>query len=239
MNTFEKLQMFADGGGAAAAGGAEGGGTAAQGTADGAAAAELRKLGVPEDRIEKHMKRTNRKNKRSKREAERARMQAQFPKQQELQTKPVQQNEPGQRLQKPSKTAVQQMAQQPDYRAHYDSLSRQAQALRQRYPDFDLQRELENPVFLKLTGPRVGLSVEDAYMAVHHRELMEAVTRGTRQELSNAIRSGSMRPAEHGMGAKAPSVVTFDYKHATRSQREAFKKQIFDAAARGEKIYPR
>ena len=239
MKVFEKLQLFAEGGGAAAGSGSAAavggeGGAVAQSNSAKSEAAKLRELGVPEDRIEKHVKRTQQKNKRGKRDAERARMQAQFPKQQVQQTKPVQ---PVQ--QKPRKPEAQPAVQQHDYRAHYDSLSRQAQAMGQRYPDFDLQKELENPVFLKLTGPRVGLSVEDAYMAVHHRELMEAVTRGTRQEMANAIRSGSMRPAEHGMGAKAPAVVTFDYKNATRSQREAFKKEIFAAAARGEKIYPR
>ena len=231
MNIFEKLQLFADGGGAAAAGSAEGG-AAVQSTPSKADAAKLRELGVPEDRIEKHMKRAQQKNKRAKREAERARMQAQFPKQQLQQSKPVNRNAP-------NREAARMGEQMPDYRAHYDSLSRQAQAMGQRYPDFDLQKELDNPVFLKLTGPRVGLSVEDAYMAVHHRELMEAVSRGVRQEAANAIRAGGMRPTEHGIHAKAPSVVTFDYKNATRSQREAFKKQIFDAAARGEKIYPR
>ena len=94
-------------------------------------------------------------------------------------------------------------------------------------------------MFVKLTAPHVGLSVEDAYMAVHHRELMEAVARGARQEVTNSIRAGAARPAEHGINATAPGVVTFDYKNATRSQREAFKKEIYAAAARGEKIYPR
>ena len=68
---------------------------------------------------------------------------------------------------------------------------------------------------------------------------MEAVARGARQDAANAIRAGSTRPVEHGIGAKAHGAVTFDYKNATRSQREAFKKEIYAAAARGEKIYPR
>ena len=38
--------------------------------------------------------------------------------------------------------------------------------------------------------------------------------------------------------AQAPSVTTFDYAHASREQREALKRQIREAAARGEKIYP-
>lgn len=121
---------------------------------------------------------------------------------------------------------------------HYAGLCRQARELGQRVPDFDLQKELANPMFLKLTGPHVGLSVEDAYVAVHHRELAQAIARGARQELANSIRAGSSRPVEHGVETQAPAVTGFDYQHASRSQREAFKKQILQAHARGEKVYP-
>lgn len=215
MKAWKQLQLFAEGG--------EGAAPAAEGNPS--KGDTLRNLGVPEDRVQKHI---NRKEKRP------WRKKLLPPLQQKQQT-------------------VQAVAEVPDapqtpqpavpveqgIRNHYDSLHRQGQALQSRYKDFDLNRELDNPVFLKLTGPQVGLSVEDAYMAVHHRELMEAVARGARQEVTNSIRAGAARPAEHGINASAPGVVTFDYKNATRSQREAFKKQIFEAAARGEKIYPR
>ena len=125
-----------------------------------------------------------------------------------------------------------------DVRSHFDSLQRQGAEMAGRYADFDLQKELENPMFFKLTGPQVGLSVEDAYVAMHHRELTRAIAEGTRRELSNSIRAKSVRPAEHGRNAPAATVTTFDYRNADRAQRKAFKQEIYRAAARGEKIYP-
>ena len=97
-----------------------------------------------------------------------------------------------------------------DVRSHFDSLQRQSAEMTGRYAGFDLQKELENPMFVKLTGPHVGLSVEDAYMAMHHRELTRSVVEGTRRELSNSIRAGAARPAEHGRTAPAATVTTFD-----------------------------
>ena len=75
-------------------------------------------------------------------------------------------------------------------------------------------------------------------MAVHHREMTRAVTEGMKRELSNAIRAGAARPEEHGLGARSAAVTGFDYRSADRSQRRAFKREIYNAAARGEKIYP-
>ncbi len=125
-----------------------------------------------------------------------------------------------------------------DVRGHFDSLQQQGREMAGKYAGFDLQKELENPMFFKLTGPHVGLSVEDAYMAMHHRELTRAIAEGTRRELSNSIRAGGVRPVEHGRTAPAATVTTFDYRNADRAQRKAFKQEIYRAAARGEKIYP-
>lgn len=125
---------------------------------------------------------------------------------------------------------------------HYGNLVQQGEALKQKYPDFDLQKELRNPTFARMTAPNVGLSVEDAYYAVHRKEIEQAAlqvtAQQTAQQISNAIRSATMRPAENGTSAAAPSVTSFDYKNASKAEREALKKRIREAGARGEKIYP-
>lgn len=113
-------------------------------------------------------------------------------------------------------------------RAHFDSLQRQANDLRRQFPDFDLGRALEDPVFLRLTAPGIGVSLEDAYYATHRNQL--------RQNIAQAARS---RPQENGTGAAAPAVTAFDYRHASAQQREELKKAIRAAKARGEKLYPR
>ena len=116
--------------------------------------------------------------------------------------------------------------------SHFDFLQAQAEALRASVPDFDLNKELENPAFLRLTAPNVGISLEDAYYTVHRRE-QEAKTA---QQIANAIASGAMRPEENGVGA--PAMAVFDYRSASAEQRNQLKKQIRLAAAKGEKVYP-
>lgn len=128
------------------------------------------------------------------------------------------------------------------YREHFEKLVQQGEALKQTYPGFDLQTELENPTFARMTAPGSGLSVEDAYFAIHRKEIQQAqaqaITQKTAEQMANAIRAGSARPRESGTSSQAPSVTTFDYRHASAAQREALKQQIRMAAARGEKIYP-
>jgi hypothetical protein len=122
--------------------------------------------------------------------------------------------------------------------AHFARMERQAEAVREQFPDFDLRRELRNPVFARMTAPDVGISVEDAYYAVHGRELLREAAQIIAERLSNAIVSGSRRPHEAGVSAKAPSVSAFDYAKAGKAQREEFKKDLRARMARGEKVYP-
>lgn len=121
---------------------------------------------------------------------------------------------------------------------HYRGLQAQSALLRQAIPDFDLDRELENPVFVRLTAPGMGVSLEDAYYTLHRREVEDSALQEKTRQISNAIRSGSLRPEENGTLSHVPAVTTFDYRSASRDQRESLKRQIRLAAARGEKIYP-
>ena len=127
-------------------------------------------------------------------------------------------------------------------RAHYESLERQAKELRKVFPQMDLQKELQNPTFMRMTAPNGGVSVEDAYYAVHRKEIqaasMQATAQKTAEKLSNAIQAGQYRPAENGTSGQAASVTAFDYRNASREQRDALKRQIREAAARGQKLYP-
>lgn len=131
--------------------------------------------------------------------------------------------------------------QKEDLKSHFLSLREQALLLKEQIPDFSLEKELENPLFLRLTAPN-GVSLEDAYYTVHRRDLqrtaMAATAATTARQISNAIAAGAMRPRENGSVAAAPAVTTFDWRSADRSRREEMKKKIRQAAARGEKVYP-
>lgn len=136
----------------------------------------------------------------------------------------------------------QRTLEQQKFMDHIQRLETQGQAMKEVFPDFDLRAEMENPTFVRLTSPGVGLSVEDAFYAVHRKELqvasMQVAAQKTAQMYANAVQSGSMRPDETSGANQSPSQIQFDYREATPQQREALKKRIREAAARGEKIYP-
>ena len=125
---------------------------------------------------------------------------------------------------------------------HFMRLEQQGEALKKVFPSFDLRKELQNPVFARMTAPNVGVSVEDAYHAIHRKEIMSAgmqvTAQQTAQQISNAIQAGSRRPDENGTSGQSASVTTFDYSKASKAQRDALKREIYAAKARGEKLYP-
>lgn len=135
------------------------------------------------------------------------------------------------------RTLEQQKVQQ-----HIQKLIQQGEQLKNTFPNFDLRTELQNPAFARMTSPNVGISVEDAYYAVHRNEIqaasMQVAAQKTAQKISNAIQSNSRRPIENGTSGQAASVTTFDYRKASKEQREALKQRIREAKARGEKLYP-
>ena len=126
--------------------------------------------------------------------------------------------------------------------SHIKGLEEQGEAMKAVFPNFDLATELQNPAFARMTSPNVGVSVEDAYYAVHRKEIqtaaMQATAQKTAEHLSNAIQAGSRRPVENGTSGQAASVSKFDYRNASPEQRAALKQRIREAAARGEKVYP-
>lgn len=131
-----------------------------------------------------------------------------------------------------------QNALEQQFQNHFRELERQAEEMKLYFPGFDLRRELKNPVFARMTAPGVGLSVEDAFYAVHRRELQAAAVQAAKQQVSNAIAAGAMRPRENGLSGQAPLVSSFDYRSASKEQREDLKRRIKQAAAEGKKLYP-
>ena len=120
---------------------------------------------------------------------------------------------------------------------HFVSLEQQGEALKARFPGFDLRMELQNPVFARMTAPDSGLSVEDAYYAVHRAEIQSAqakvIADQTAKQMANSIRSNAARPDESG-SSQGSYTVSFDYSKASRAQREELKRRIRS----GERILP-
>lgn len=123
-----------------------------------------------------------------------------------------------------------QNQQQMMLRSHLEDLARQGETLKATFPDFDLQKELENPVFFRLTAPNSGLTVEQAYYAVHHAELapqaMAAGIRKAQTQISQSLQANANRPVEGAMQNTAAADITMDPRKMTREQREEIKRQV-------------
>lgn len=131
--------------------------------------------------------------------------------------------------------------QQTEKDREWSELSRQAEALRAVYPDFNMEAEMENPQFgrLLVTMQRSGFpnAVQTAYEAVHRDEIMGGAMRyaiqRTNQKISNSIQSGMRRPAENGTSGRATAQTGgLDPSHLTLDQIRDLKSR----AERGERI---
>lgn len=119
---------------------------------------------------------------------------------------------------------------------HVQSLREQEAALKREFPDFDLVREAQNPAFARMTGPGGGLTVRQAYMALHGEELMQRIAEKTQQEtktkMSQAIQAGGMRPQENGMAQSGGGTARRDARSYTRQELQDIRRRVL-AGERG------
>lgn len=142
------------------------------------------------------------------------------------------------------RTAERQMQEADALRAEQEKERAMAQimaegeALKQIYPNFDLDTELQNPQFCKalasLQASGAMNPVRTAFQAMHMDEIMggamQYAVQKTKQQVSNSIQSGARRPSENG--AQAPAETKIDITNMTREQRAEIRKRVM----RGEEI---
>ena len=120
---------------------------------------------------------------------------------------------------------------------HYQKLAGQAEQLKQQFPEFDLQAELQNENFLRMTSPEGGLSVEEAFWAIHHRELgPQAMAYGiqrAQQQMSMTLQANRQRPSEGALnGGKPAASLERDPRRMTKAERA----ELIRRARMGEEI---
>lgn len=126
------------------------------------------------------------------------------------------------------------------FRTHIQKLVQQETEMKKIFPDFELRKELNDPTFRRLTSPSVGLSVKDAFYAIHHDELRQAenelIARKAQEALANSVAAGQSRPREGGspQGASTGEIRKTKW---TAADIERVKREGEAAAARGEKYY--
>ena len=127
-------------------------------------------------------------------------------------------------------------AEQGRVRQHLESMLQQEAQLKQLYPTFDLQKELQNPDFMRLTSPQVGVDVRTAYEVVHRDELrgkeMQFAAQQAAQRVSASVQANSRRPAENGLGGSSGAVYKSDPTKFTKEDRAEIRRRV----QRGEKI---
>lgn len=116
----------------------------------------------------------------------------------------------------------------------YLSMLREADGLRARYAGFSLPALLEDARFLGML--RAGLSMEDAYLAMHGREVLRqaiaATHRWTETQLRAAWAAESRRPAEGAMTGGSTALSRTNPAQMTRAQREAIARRVL----KGERV---
>ena len=128
-----------------------------------------------------------------------------------------------------------QLAEQENRRKMDENISkwmREADEIAAKYPQLDLQQELQNPQFFNALMN--GASVEGAYWGLYHDQLipqaMQFTAQETERKIANKIQAQGKRPTESG--AKPPITVKSDVSQLS----DADMDEIIRRARRGEKI---
>ena len=132
------------------------------------------------------------------------------------------------------KKQVEDRNQQDQDRAFFGDLVRQSEAVKDRYPGFDLEAELQNPQFARLVMN--GVPVQGAFEAVHMDEIlggaMQYAAQRVTEKVSNAYQANKGRPRENGTSGNLPISSEFNPAALTREQRMSIRERV----NRGEKI---
>lgn len=118
--------------------------------------------------------------------------------------------------------------------AIYSKWMQDAETVKQQFPDFDLQKELENPQFASLL--RANVDVATAFQVIHKDELIPAAMQYTAREVQNkmasSVAANNARPKENGIGNGSPAIVKTDVSKLTKADRAEIARRV----ARGERI---
>lgn len=112
---------------------------------------------------------------------------------------------------------------------HVAGIRQQAEELKQLFPGFDLDAEMLNPEFIKMTSPG-GVSVKQAFFALHGEELLpQLMAYGVqigKNQISRAIQANQSRPIE-GASLRGPAgaSVRIDNESMTDERYEEIKRR--------------
>ena len=104
---------------------------------------------------------------------------------------------------------------QEQARQQFMVLQRNAAQTKARFPQFDLETEMQNEKFRRLCAVNNG-DTTAAYMACHWNEVIPATVQMATQQVqaqtAQAVAANKARPLENGISSSAPSVVENNFK---------------------------
>lgn len=121
---------------------------------------------------------------------------------------------------------------------HFKNLTAQAEQLKQIFPNFNLQAEMQNETFKRLTMPNSGVSLEDAYYAVHRKELgpqiMAYGMNRAREQMGQTIQAQRQRPVEGAMAGRgqAATKMRINPNNLERKERDKIRDLIHRKGAK-------
>lgn len=133
------------------------------------------------------------------------------------------------------KAQNQQLMEEQKRRTGEDKANRQiqawyseAEAVKARYPEFDLNAEVQNPNFLSLL--KSGTPMELAYRVIHMDALMtdavQSTAAATEAKVTANIRAKGARPAESGAAAQGGIVYRNDVSKLTKAERAEIARRV-------------
>lgn len=119
-------------------------------------------------------------------------------------------------------------------RQQYSQWLREAEAIKEQYPDFDLNTEVENPQFTAML--QSGVDLKHAYEVIHMNDIMDSTRQNAMKVSANAVTSTiaarGQRPSENAGSSNSSVAYKRDVHSLTPKDREDIARRV----ARGEKV---
>lgn len=134
------------------------------------------------------------------------------------------------------KAQMKRTEEQQQMRTHINGIRQQAEELKQLFPGFDLDAEMQNDRFITATQPGM-FSVKEAYLALHGDEIIQqllayGVEQG-RNQISRSLQANARRPVE---GASRSSGVGSGVQPGSDRMTDEMYDKIKNRTLRGENV---
>lgn len=139
----------------------------------------------------------------------------------------VEQYEQKQRLERENaqfKRMLENQQREQAVQAQLQRWEQEAAQLRTLYPNFDLNTESQNAVFIDLLGK--GVTMQAAYEVTHLNDIKMGVAQATQQTVANSVRANGLRPTENGVTARTGVTTKSDVSKLNKADRAEIARRV-------------